>query len=106
MSELESNIKFEIKAYLEYRGGFWSDVSGGAYSKPGDPDIVACYRGRYIGIEGKTDEGREAPEQVTRASQIEAAGGIRVLACSVYDVRDVLNDIDKEIERCQVKPVR
>ena len=63
---MESDINKEIKKYLESVGAFWSAVTGGGYSKPGDPDIVACFRGRYIAIEGKTPTGVQSPVQKRR----------------------------------------
>ena len=48
----EQKIKKQIKDYITRIGGFWSIVQGGPYSKPGDPDLICCVDGRYIGIEG------------------------------------------------------
>ncbi len=89
----ESELKRDIKRLLEARGAFWSMVTGGPYSKPGDPDIIACYKGRYIGIEAKSAHGVQRPEQIIRQKQIEAAGGIYILAYSVKAVEDCLDSI-------------
>jgi len=91
---LESEIKREIKKYLESVGAFWSVVTGGGYSKPGDPDIVACFRGRYIAIEGKTPTGVQSPIQKRRMREIREAGGVYIVARSAEDVRDVLESIE------------
>ena len=82
----EQTIKKEIKRYVESVGGFWSAVQGGPYSKPGDPDIICCIDGRFVGIEAKTPTGRLSPMQITRGQEIEKAGGIFIVARSVDDV--------------------
>lgn len=52
---------------------------------PGQPDIMGCYFGRFVGIEVKTDTGRQRPEQADWQAAIEAAGGCYILARSVAD---------------------
>ncbi len=54
----EQLIKRDLKRFIEGIGGYWASVQGGPGSKPGDPDIIACIDGRFIGIEAKTDTGR------------------------------------------------
>ena len=90
----ESDLKKKIKDFLDDRGAFWSMVTGGAYSKPGDPDMVVCYKGHYIAIEAKAPNGVQSPEQKTRQKQIEKTHGIYILAYSVRDVERELNSID------------
>ena len=72
----EQDIKNELKKYIEQIGGYWCAVTGGAWSKPGDPDIVACVDGRFIGIEAKTPDGRLKQDQIERKEEIEDAHGI------------------------------
>lgn len=86
----EQKIKKQIKDYITRIGGFWSIVQGGPYSKPGDPDLICCVQGRYIGIEAKTPTGKPTELQLQRGREIEQAGGIWILARSVEDVRDGL----------------
>lgn len=95
MATPEQRIKKEIKVYLESVGAFWSCVQGGAFSKPGDPDIVVCYRGMYIGIEAKTKTGKVSDIQKFRHQQIEEAGGIVIVARSVDDVKEVIESVDR-----------
>lgn len=89
----ESQIKKEIKKYLESIGAFWSAVTGGGYSKPGDPDLIACFHGRYIAIEAKTPTGVQSPIQKKRMAEIKEAGGVYILARSVEDVAEVIEDL-------------
>ncbi len=72
-------------------------IQGGAYSKPGDPDIVVCYQGIYIGIEAKTKTGVQSEWQKLREKQIKAAGGIYILARSVEDVEIAIEDIQNRV---------
>lgn len=58
------------------------------FNPPGTPDIVGLIapEGRFVGIEVKTETGKQRPEQVTMQRVIEAFGGLYVLARSVADV--------------------
>lgn len=86
----ESILKREMKKYLQSKGAFWSMVAGGSYAKPGDPDIISCYKGKFIAIEAKTPTGRQSDWQKLRQREIEDAGGIYILARSVDDVKKIL----------------
>lgn len=88
----EQVIKKDIKAYISRIGGFWSVIQGGPFSKPGDPDIVCCINGHYVGIEAKTKTGRATELQLQRGREIEKAGGIFILARSVGDVEHGLRE--------------
>ena len=90
----EGELKKAIKTLLDEQGAFWSMIPGGAYAKIGDPDMVVCYKGRYIAIEAKTPVGRQSNWQKLRQEQITAAGGLYILARSVEDVKEVLEKIE------------
>lgn len=94
----EATLKTAIRKLIIRRGGIYVNVTGGAYGIDGAPDIVACYRGRFIGIEGKNPENhtclRESQEDYRE--YILEAGGLHVTALSLEDVEDVLDYIDNE----------
>ena len=57
---LERDIVAAIKKYLCSLGAdvfFWKE-HGGPYGTSGVPDIICCYRGRFIGMECKLPGGR------------------------------------------------
>lgn len=91
----EAELKKAIKKYLDDIGAYWSMVKGGAHSKPGDPDMIACIGGHFVGIEAKTYEGVQSNIQRLRQKQIEEAGGIYILARSVDDVKDFVDKFFK-----------
>lgn len=82
----ETEIKRKIKRCIEESGGYWCAIKGGIHAKPGDPDLVACYKGRFIAIEAKSSSGTLSEVQRTRARQIIEAGGLHILARSLDDV--------------------
>lgn len=88
-------MKTEIRKLLSSRGAFWSNVAGGSYAKPGDPDIIACYHGLFIGIEAKTYKGKQSDIQKLREKQIFDAGGVYLLVRNVHEVEVLLDDLDK-----------
>ena len=91
----ESDLKKMMKAYLKSRGAYVVPVANGAYAKIGDPDIVACYKGVFVAIEGKTYTGRQSDWQKLRMDQVHDAGGIYVVARSVDIIEQVLDEIDR-----------
>lgn len=90
----EGRTKSEIRKFLSDSGAFWSNVQGGPGSKPGDPDIVVCYKGHYIGLEAKSENGVQSPIQKVRETEIIKAGGIYEIVRSVEDVKKVLESVE------------
>ena len=88
MPTQEQLIKKDIKSYISQIGGFWSMVQGGPYSKPGDPDMLCCVNGKFIGIEVKTPTGVVSELQMQRGQEIEDAGGVWFVARSLEDVKN------------------
>lgn len=90
----ESKVKKDIKAYLKSIGAYYVTVPGGAYGTNGSPDMVVCYKGRFIALEGKANDGKQADWQKLRQRQAERAGGIYVLAWTVDDVKDAISSLE------------
>lgn len=65
-------------------------AEGGYYVKLGTkgmPDIIAIHGGHPIGIECKTETGKQSPGQKEFAKKWEDAGGTYIIARSIEDVR-------------------
>ena len=57
---LERDVVAAIKKYLASLGSdvfFWKE-HGGPYGSAGIPDIICCYKGRFLGLEAKLPGGR------------------------------------------------
>ena len=93
---LERDIVTAIKAYLRTLGAdvfFWKE-HGGPYGTSGVPDIICCYRGRFLGLEAKLPGGRLTVLQERAIEKINAAGGIARRVESVEDVRAIIQQVD------------
>ena len=90
----ESVLKKELKEVLKRYGAFHCMIKGGPHSKVGDPDIVVCYKGRFIGIEAKTHEGHQSTWQELRERQITEAGGIYAVIRSTEELIRLLEEVE------------
>ena len=90
----EKNIENKIKNYLRSKGAYYVKYFGNQFSQVGVPDILACYRGRFIGIEVKNEKGKTSPLQDINLQQIAQAGGLSLVARSVEDVKFIIDRID------------
>ena len=100
----ESNIQKAILDYLQYQENlsklwFVRSASGEVNTdtgrrfktgKKGCPDILLCKDGCFIGLEVKTDKGRQSKAQVESQKRIEACGGRYYIVRSIDDVIKVL----------------
>ena len=87
-----------IKRYLASLGSdvfFWKE-HGGPYGTSGVPDIICCYKGRFLGLEAKLPTGRLTELQKRAIRKINQAGGIACRVESVEDVKRVIERVDLE----------
>ncbi len=89
----EKNIENKIKNYLKSKGAYYVKYFGNQFSQVGVPDILACYKGRFIGIEVKNEKGKTSPLQDINLQQIKDAGGISFVARNVEDVAKVIDTV-------------
>ena len=95
---LERDIVTAIKRYLASLGSdvfFWKE-HGSVYGPNGVPDIICCYKGRFLGLECKLPGGRLTELQKRALEKINRAGGIACRVESVEDVKRVIACVDLE----------
>ena len=95
---LERDIVAAIKRYLASLGSdvfFWKE-HGGPFGTSGVPDIICCYKGRFLGLEAKLPGGKLTELQKRALDKINRAGGIARRVESVDDARAVIRLADEE----------
>ena len=94
----EQTIQSEILKYLKSVGAYTIKVS--AATKAGIPDIICCYKGRFIAIEVKRPETKTnvSPLQVANITMIINAQGEALVAWSKDMVIECINKVNKELE--------
>ena len=77
----EGRVKKRVKEIITSLGkdAFHFFPATGGYGKSGVPDIVACVRGRFIGIECKAGDNKPTALQVKALEDIALAGGVSVV---------------------------
>ena len=75
----EGRVKARITKLLEAHGAyFFLPVSNGMGSM-GIPDILACLKGRFIGIEAKAGNNKPTDLQTLNLKRIDEAGGLALV---------------------------
>ena len=94
---LEKEIQNEIVDYLKQnRIFFFQNYADGL------PDIIICYKGRFIGLELKKPKtGRAQGHQKIISKEIRKSGGISAFPTSLTEVKRILKKIDAEEHLCR-----
>ena len=90
----EKLIENKIKDYLKCKGAYYFKHHGNQYSQVGVPDIIACYKGKFIGIEVKNENGKTSKLQELNLKMINNAGGYGLVARGLPEVMTILEEID------------
>jgi Holliday junction resolvase len=94
----ESQIQAKILKFLRALGPICWVIKAAVCNERGVPDILCCYKGRFVGFEVKTAKGRISGPQRVQNERIRRACGRAVVVRSVADVRVVLKHIDREVD--------
>lgn len=92
----EKAIEKKIKEYLKTIDGlfFWK-VFSGMYCTAGIPDIVCCYKGRFIAFEVKAPDGKPTALQDATIKKIREASGVAEVVRSVEEVKEIITKYTK-----------
>lgn len=72
----EAKVKEKVVAILKEVGAYYFFPVTGGFGKSGVPDVVACYRGKFIAIECKAGCKKPTALQDRELRRVQDAGGI------------------------------
>jgi Holliday junction resolvase len=90
----EAKVKEKVKKILKEVGSYYFMPATGGYGKSGVPDIVACHKGKFYGIECKAGNNKPTALQYKALRDIEIAGGVALWVNeeTVNSVKQILSD--------------
>ena len=75
----ESVLVTNMIELIRTRGGYAENIWGGGFQSAGIPDILACYKGVFLGIEVKVGKNKPSALQKAKVKLINQAGGLAVV---------------------------
>ena len=92
----ESKVQADILKYLKSLKAYSVKVQ--MANRSGIPDIIACYKGKFIGIEVKTEATQRNTSKLQEANlrMIAEADGIAIVAWEVSQVKEIIERIDND----------
>jgi hypothetical protein len=72
----ESKVKAKAVKQLKAAGAYWFFPATHGYGRSGVPDIIVCYRGKFIAIECKAGKNKPTALQNREMQYIGDAGGV------------------------------
>lgn len=105
MSQPEARLGAQIRREMIKRGCFGFKIHGGPTMMAGLPDLIFCYRGRFIALEIKTPDPSSQPSTIQRRriKEIREAGGRAFVVRSVASAMRVLDAVDTELDSIPVE---
>jgi Holliday junction resolvase len=91
----EKWVKTQVVKMLKEIGAYYFYPVASGYMSIGVPDIVACVKGRFIGIECKAGSNQATPLQLKNLKDIVDNGGISVLVNedALVELKKLLQEI-------------
>ena len=79
MATPEKKVKQKVCTKLKELGAYYFYASTGGYGASGVPDIVACYKGKFIGIECKANGNKATALQQKHLREISMQQGVSLI---------------------------
>lgn len=94
----EKKVKQKVVKLLKSRGCYWFYPVASGFGSAGVPDIVCCYRGKFIGVECKAPEAgnRVTALQQKNLTDIQNCGGYGIVVSGdLSELERILDDLEK-----------
>jgi len=92
----ESDLIVKIKNYLKgVKDLFYWKEHGGMYGTAGIPDIIVCYRGKFIAFEAKVGKNKPTVLQEVTIRKILKAGGYATVVRTVEEVKQIIEALEE-----------
>jgi Holliday junction resolvase len=91
----ECSLQTNVIKYLRSVGAYAINIHGDEF-QAGVPDVIACYKGRFLGLELKAPNGQLSKLQKRNLQKIQKAGGIAEEVRSLEKVRTIIKAIDND----------
>ena len=75
----EAKVKKQVKKILDDIGAYHFSPMTAGYGKSGVPDIIACYKGKFIGIECKAGKNTPTLLQIRNMDEIKRNNGLAIV---------------------------
>ena len=72
----EAKVKAKVYKILKEKKIYYFTPQTGGYGRSGVPDIICCYRGKFVGIECKAGKNKPTPLQEAEMQKIRESGGM------------------------------
>jgi Holliday junction resolvase len=79
MATPESKVKKQVKKILDDIGAYHFSPMTAGFGRAGVPDIIACYKGRFIGIECKAGKNEPTLLQKHNIREIQRNNGLAIV---------------------------
>lgn len=86
MYKQEATLTRKTKAWLDKQEGLFYYKASDRYQK-GVSDFIICYRGKFLALELKAENGKASPHQKLFIKEVEEAGGRGAVCYTLDEVR-------------------
>lgn len=96
----ERALQQRVLAWLKTQGGAWFNICPSQWSMIGLPDIIGCYKGRFISFELKQPKRFKnalhgcSPAQLRIGKMILDAGGVWIATDSLEVIKNILASVE------------
>ena len=90
----ESQIQNKIIKYLNGIGAY--SIKTIVTNRNGSPDLICCFKGRYVALEVKAEKGTVSQLQEHNIKLIKKSGGVAAVVRSVDEVKKIIENFPPE----------
>lgn len=86
-----SKLLGQVCEFLKKNGIWYVRTNSHGYGRKGIPDVLACYRGKFVAIEAKVAPDKPSPWQQREIADIQLSGGVALVIYNIDELGRVFN---------------
>lgn len=93
----EGAVKKQVRKILNAHGVYYFFPATHGYGRSGVPDVVCCYKGRFIAVECKAGGGKATALQERELRRIRDAGGVALVVNenNLNELENLLTELEE-----------
>lgn len=94
----ETLLSKKVLSRLRAEGGWWVKIHGGPFQCSGIPDIIGCWKGRFVAIELKVGKGEPTKLQLVNVAILQNCGARAGIATSVEEALSIRDNLKNSLQ--------
>lgn len=89
----ESSLQQQVLKWLKRKKIYYINIHGGGWGAKGAPDVIVCYKGKFVAFELKVGKNDMQDDQKIHMNRIIKSGGLHFVPRTFKEFLKIMEDL-------------